>query len=395
MKEFLKKHKTIIILFIFSFIIRLIYILIAKTPIESDFKMMYNASLELINGTSEYKGMSYFINWGYQMGHVIYQAILLFFIKNPFFLKFMNCIITSTTVVFIYLISKINSSKKSSIIISIIYSLFPFPLFLNSVLSNQQMPLLLILIALYIFLKDNYNYKKSIIIGLLLGISNILRSETIVIIFSIFIFSLFQIKKLPLKKIIISFSIILIMYLSIFKGCSYALKISGISPNGLNNTNPYWKFVLGFNYETQGMYSTKDAEIYSGDPIKSKEETINRIKDYKKIPVHFIKKTKILWFNSDLSWSIGYIENTTLYKLFNTINQIFIIIFLLLSMISLKNLLKFNKVYLLCFIILFVYGGVYLLIEIMPRYAYNLQAFEAIISTFGLDYIIKKIKLNH
>ena len=55
MKEFLKKHKTIIILFIFSFIIRLIYILIAKTPIESDFKMMYNASLELINETSEYK----------------------------------------------------------------------------------------------------------------------------------------------------------------------------------------------------------------------------------------------------------------------------------------------------------------------------------------------------
>ncbi len=394
MKDFFKKNKFIIFLFCFSFIIRFIYILIAKTPIVSDFKVMYDASLEIINGTSNYKGMSYFINWGYQMGHVLYQAFLLNICNSVLFLKIINCIITSFTVVLIYLICSMYSSSLCSKIVSFIYALFPFPLFLNSLLSNQQLPLLLILISLYLFLKNPYDYKKSILIGVILGISNILRSESIVIIFSLFLFSLFQIKKVPFKKIIICFSIIFIMYLAVFKSTSFAFKMSGISPNGLNNMNPYWKFVLGFNYETSGMYSSEDASIYSNDSLKSKNETINRIKDYKKIPIHFLKKSKILWFNSDLSWSIGYISDSNLYKVFNTINQCFIIVIIVLSLFSLKSILKFNPVYMLCFIILVVYFGVYLLIEVMPRYAYNLQVFEVILASFGLDNIFKYLKRN-
>lgn len=390
MKNLSDKKKFIIFLFCFSFIIRLIYILIVRTPIESDFKLMYDASLELVNGTSNYKSMAYFINWGYQMGHVFYQAIFLYFFKSAFFLELINCITTSLTVIFIYLICSMYSSSFSSKIISIFYSLFPFPLFLNSVLSNQQLPLLLILISIYLFLKSDYDYNKSILIGIILGISNILRSESIVIIFSIFLFSLFQIKKFPIKKIVISFSIIFICYFSVFKSTSYIFKVSGISPNGLSNMNPYWKFVLGFNYDTKGMYSSADASIYSNDPFKAKEETIKRIKDYNKIPFHFLKKSKILWFNSDLSWSIGYVHDSTFYKVFNYINQLYIILFIILSIISLKYLFSFNNVYLLCFIILFVYGGVYLLIEVMPRYAYNLQVFEAIIGSIGLDFIIRK-----
>ena len=43
-------------------------------------------------------------------------------------------------------------------------------------------------------------------------------------------------------------------------------------------------------------------------------------------------------------------------------------------------------------LILLVYFGVYLLIEVMPRYAYSLQVFEAIIIGISLDYIFTKIK---
>ena len=48
-----------------------------KQDFISDFKMMYDAALEIVNGTDSYKSMSYFITWGYQMGHVLYQAVLL------------------------------------------------------------------------------------------------------------------------------------------------------------------------------------------------------------------------------------------------------------------------------------------------------------------------------
>ncbi len=50
---------------------------------------------------------------------------------------------------------------------------------------------------------------------------------------------------------------------------SFAFKASGLSKNGLENTNPLWKFVLGFNYETRGAYSEEDCQY-----INDKEKRI-------------------------------------------------------------------------------------------------------------------------
>ena len=395
-KKWVKENKFIVFIFLFSFIIRLGVILLVDTPIISDFKMMYDAALEVVNGTDSYKSMGYFITWGYQMGHVLYQAFLLNIVNSVFFLKIVNCIITSLTVVFVYLISKRICSERSAKISSILYSIFLFPLLLNTVLTNQFLPVLLILIALYILL--NINFKKKIVIssavvGILLGLSNIFRSETIVIVFSILLYFVFLfITKVDWKKLIISFLIIFMGYYVVFNGTSLLLKVTNVSPSGLDILNSSWKFVLGFNYETSGMYSNEDAAIYAGDSDAAKKEAINRIMQFEKIPLHFLKKTKILWFNSDLSWSISMDE--VYYKTLNVINQLWIILFNILAVCSAFRFikLKFEKEHVLMCLILLVYFGVYLLIEVMPRYAYSLQVFEAIIIGISLDYIFTKIK---
>ena len=395
-KKWVKENKFIVFIFLFSFIIRLGVILLVDTPIISDFKMMYDAALEVVNGTDSYKSMGYFITWGYQMGHVLYQAFLLNIVNSVFFLKIVNCIITSLTVVFVYLISKRICSERSAKISSILYSIFLFPLLLNTVLTNQFLPVLLILIALYILL--NINFKKKIVIssavvGILLGLSNIFRSETIVIVFSILLYFVFLfITKVDWKKLIISFLIIFMGYYVVFNGTSLLLKATNVSPSGLEILNSSWKFVLGFNYETSGMYSNEDAAIYAGDSDAAKKEAINRIMQFEKIPLHFLKKTKILWFNSDLSWSISMDE--VYYKILNVINQLWIILFNILAVCSAFRFikLKFEKEHVLMCLILLVYFGVYLLIEVMPRYAYSLQVFEAIIIGISLDYIFTKIK---
>ena len=395
-KKWVKENKFIVFIFLFSFIIRLGVILLVDTPIISDFKMMYDAALEVVNGTDSYKSMGYFITWGYQMGHVLYQAFLLNIVNSVFFLKIVNCIITSLTVVFVYLISKRICSERSAKISSILYSIFLFPLLLNTVLTNQFLPVLLILIALYILL--NINFKKKIVIssavvGILLGLSNIFRSETIVIVFSILLYFVFLfITKVDWKKLIVSFLIIFMGYYVVFNGTSLLLKATNVSPSGLDILNSSWKFVLGFNYETSGMYSNEDAAIYAGDSDAAKKEAINRIMQFEKIPLHFLKKTKILWFNSDLSWSISMDE--VYYKILNVINQLWIILFNILAVCSAFRFikLKFEKEHVLICLILLVYFGVYLLIEVMPRYAYSLQVFEAIIIGISLDYIFTKIK---
>ena len=397
LKKWIKENKFIIFLFLFSFVIRLGVILLVDTPIISDFKVMYDAALEIVNGTDSYKSMGYFITWGYQMGHVLYQAFLLSIINSVFFLKIVNCIVTSLTVVFVYLISRRICSERSAKISSILYSIFLFPLLLNSVLTNQFLPALIILIALYILLNINFKKKfviSSVIVGILLGLSNIFRSETIVIVFSILLYFVFLfITKVDWKKLIVSFLIIFMGYYVVFNGTSLLLKATNVSPSGLEILNSSWKFVLGFNYETSGMYSNQDAAIYARDSEAAKKEAINRIMQFEKIPLHFLKKTKILWFNSDLSWSISMDE--VYYKVLNIINQIWIILFNILAVCSAFRFIKFKfeKEHVLMCLILLVYFGVYLLIEVMPRYAYSLQVFEAIIIGISLDYIFAKIKV--
>ena len=397
MKDFIKKNKVLILLFIFSFFIRLITILIVETEITSDFKTMYDASLEMIKGLNSYKDSTYFLTWGYQIGHVLYQSILLSIINSVTFLKIVNCLITSFTVIFIYLLSKKLTSKTPAIIISILYAIFPFPLLLNTVLTNQHLPLLLILIAIYLLSSINYKNKfilKSIIIGLLIGLSNILRSEGIVIICAITIYSLYLIiRKYNLKKVISSLVLIVISYFLIFNITSLLLIKTDISLNGLNNMNPTWKFVLGFNYETNGMYSESDAAIYANDKNKSKEIVEERIREVEKIPLLFLKKIKIQWFNSDLSWSLNTNINRTIYNILNTINQIFIILFNVLAFLSIFTLLKRkDNLQVLITLILLIYFGVYLLIEVMPRYAYSMQIFEAVLASITISFILKKIK---
>lgn len=398
-KEWISKHKIIIFLFLFAFVIRIGVILWIDTPVISDFKTMLDASKELVNGTDAYKSMPYFICWGYQMGHVIYQAILLNIINSITFLKIVNAIVTSSTVIMIYLIGKELSTTKAAIIISIIYSIFLFPLLLNTVLTNQLLPMLLILIAIYLWMKKKKENKlMPVIIGILLGISNMLRSETIVIIIAFVSYTIFlMIKKENRKALIINLCLIIISYFTLTTATSFVLKATDISPSGLENKNSSWKFLEGLNIETRGQYSEDDAVKYSYDKKKTTKELKKRIQEeWQQYPLLFAKKTKILWLNSDLSWSLGHIENQEDLKLYEGINQIFIYFFVIMSLLSAITLFKktYKKEQILILLILFVYFGVYLFIEVMPRYAYSLQIFEALLASITLGYILDNKKIS-
>ena len=398
-KEWISKHKIIIFLFLFAFVIRIGVILWIDTPVISDFKTMLDASKELVNGTDAYKSMPYFITWGYQMGHVIYQAILLNIINSITFLKIVNAIVTSSTVIMIYLIGKELSTTKAAIIISIIYSIFLFPLLLNTVLTNQLLPMLLILIAIYLWMKKKKENKlMPVIIGILLGISNMLRSETIVIIIAFVLYTIFlMIKKENRKALIINLCLIIISYFTLTTATSFVLKATDISPSGLENKNSSWKFLEGLNVETRGQYSEDDAIKYSYDKKKTTKELKKRIQEeWQQYPLLFAKKTKILWLNSDLSWPLGHIENQEDLKLYEGINQIFIYFFVIMSLLSAITLFKktYKKEQILILLILFVYFGVYLFIEVMPRYAYSLQIFEALLASITLGYILDNKKIS-
>ena len=412
---FVKKinfKKFALFLFIYSFIIRVISVLLLKTPIESDFKLLYDASINLLNGDLGFNQIPYFKLWGYQIGQVVYQTLLLNICNSVIFLKIINCIISSGIVVLVYLISKELFKEKTARFISLLYSIFVFPILFNSVLSNQILSTFLTYLAIYIMFAKRFEkwslWIRYPLIGILLGLANIIRPEGIVILTTIIVFYLLLLHKDNIKKIIQKVVCILFSYYALITISSLILIWTNISPIGLKNNDPLWKFVLGFNHETVGLYSTQDEYAVGNKEIELeliKERTIGSIE---KVPILFIKKTRNFWFISDIYWSNNYLENqninilginisgSTINELLTNYNKYIYYFMYGCLFIGLYKTRKEKKNELSTFLTIFVcvYIGVYLLIEIMPRYAYLPQVALFILSGFGIEYLLNLLEVK-
>ncbi len=399
-KKFDIKHFGIL-LFLFSLLLRIIIICIIDTPIISDFKTMFDAATKINLGhLKDVQASTYFKLWGYQFGHTLYMCFFLKIIPSAFFLKLLNCIFSSFSVLLLYLIGKDFVKDITARRMSLLYSLFPFPLFLNTVLTNQHHSTCFLLLALYLFTNKKFNnmnpIKKGLLIGSLLALSNILRSEGIVIIIAIFAYFLLQFTKKRKGEILKLGICLFFSYFVIVNGTSYLLQVTNISKSGLSNKDPYWKFITGLNPTTNGQYSEEDAKSYS---FGNKKEAIAIIKkritkNITHLPTLFLKKETIFWTQSDLSWSIGHFTTkgySSLYYFLVSLNQCFLYFFLGTAIIGCFQKLK-RKETLLFILILGAYFGVYLWIEIMPRYAYAPQTILLLLSMMGIDAIKEKRK---
>ena len=139
-------------LIIFCLVTKIVAILLLNNQILADYYIMYDASEKVLFKDLSFVNKFYFTQWGYQLFHVFYQALMLKFINNIIFLKILNCIYSTVITVVIYNIVKKISSEKSARIVSLLYAISLYPLYLNGVLGNQQLGFMLMIIGLYIFL---------------------------------------------------------------------------------------------------------------------------------------------------------------------------------------------------------------------------------------------------
>lgn len=391
------KH-FIIILFSLALIIRIITIIYLKVPIMDDFKTMYDASQSLLKGNLSFTQNAYFINFSYQLGFVFIQSILLKIVNSILFLKIINSIITSLIVVFIFLIGRNITSSRSSKVASTLYLLYFYPLYLNNILTNQHIQALLIMIIIYLITKKNNKSNNkitlSILIGLLLSISNIVRNEAIVFIFSFILIAIININIKNYKFIIKSFLITLTTFLIITSSINILFKINNISNNGLKNNVPLWKFYVGLSIKNNGMYNEEDQNVFfEKNKMEQKKLLIKRIKDdHLKFPVLFLKKEVITFTKSHFNIIIDNNINKHLLDYILYFSNGILLLTLLLFLIGIfpSNISPNNKAINLL-IILFVYFGVYLFIEVSPRYGYNLQMIIFVLSSLGIDKIIDKL----
>lgn len=382
----IKIKRYILFLSLFSFITKLITIIIVKTPMTADFVLMYDTAYHILKEGIHTNIHSYFNTWGYQLFHVFYEVIALSIFNSITFLKILNIIYSTISTIFMYLIVRKLTSEKAARITSLLYSTLLYPLYLNTVLGNQQLALMLALIAIYILLYKKNNYKNILLVGIFLALSHLERNEGIVYLITS-VFYLFLTND-NLKKCIKNIFVLIITFSFIVQMSSFIVIKLNINDIGLKNDIPQWKFLLGFNTNTNGKYDGND-EVYLSNKTLLKHEVLNRVTSYKKLPKLFYNKIKIQFLYDDIDNSTNTSMNNLSFKntIFNHVKYTNYFIILLAFIGVFKEKRKESYFFIINFLIFFL---CYMLIEICTRYYYNPEFTIFILSSLGINYIINE-----
>ena len=401
----IKVKRFWILLLVVSFLIRLAAIVVFNFPQTTDFKLMYECALQFVNHDFSWNSSAYFMMWPYQSGFVVYEGLLLKLINNIYFLKVLNIIYESLLVVLIYYFSRRFVKDESARVAAILFMIYPYNIYLGTTLANHHIATILSYLGIVFLLSRKKKPYYFIIAGILIGLSNVLRPEGIIVIFSYLLFMIFNLKKDNFKKELLGFLILLVSYGGINLICSNLIILSGVNKDGLKNTNPLWKFVLGFNGDSCGYYDSND-EVYINDKEKELEIIKERLNP-SNVGRLVLCKTNRMWLSNkidvkDSSYDKAYYIGNIKIK-FNDLADVvsltnhYIFLFVIAMMIlgvfrNRKDIINNESLFFLIMVVVAYF--VFLLIEIQPRYLYLIHPSIFILSAYGIEEILKKIKLK-
>lgn len=401
----IKVKRFWLLLLVVSFLIRLAAIVVFNFPQTTDFKLMYECALKFANHDFSWNNTPYFIMWPYQSGFVVYEGLLLKLINNIYFLKVLNIIYESLLVVLIYYFSRRFVKEESARVAAILFMVYPYNIYLGTTLANHHIATILSYLGIVFLLSRKKKPYYFIIAGILIGLSNVLRPEGIIVIFSYLLYMIFNLKKDNFKKQGLGFLILLVSYMGINMICSNLIIMSGVNKDGLKNTNPLWKFVLGFNGDSCGYYDSND-EVYLNDKDKELEVIKERLNP-SNVGRLVLCKTDRMWLSNkidvkDASYDkVYYIGNikikfndlANVVSLTNHYIFLFVIVMMVLGVFrNRKDIINNESLFFLIMVVVAYF--VFLLIEIQPRYLYLIHPSIFILSAYGIEEVMKKIKLK-
>lgn len=133
----IENKKVMSAFLIIMLIIRLFIIFKIKTPPISDFEILFNSAEKLLYGNNVMNSLDYFYYYPYQSGVVLYFLFLLKICNSIYIIKIANVFFSVGMIIIVYIIAREFASEKNAKVAAICYALFPFPLFYNTILSNQ------------------------------------------------------------------------------------------------------------------------------------------------------------------------------------------------------------------------------------------------------------------
>lgn len=402
-----------LLLFLVSFLIRIVFVIVADFPQIYDFETLLEASKMFAVGDYSFNKWWHFYTWGYQTGFVIYQGFLLKLFNSVFLLKFLNVVYSSFLVYIVYYLGKRISNEKSARFVSLLYMVFPFYIFMDIIMANHHLASLLMYLGILFLLKDNKSYRDYVYAAILIALGNIIRPEGIIVVLSLVVYEFFLFDRKKLFETVSRLISFLIIYFSIgFLASTLVIK-TGVNPSGLENKDPLWKFILGFNYDSCGYYVDSDSQYQVNRETEIaiiKERALGNLPRTGEL---MLCKINRFWLSSGLNFELGSFYNKHFNVLgfdikFSSIEDIVmdfnkqiqisgLVLFFIGIFVNRKRLSNTSMFLLIMTVITFF---IFLFIEIQPRYAYFIHVSIFTLASLGIKFIfdfidnlnIKKLK---
>ena len=391
------KHFLILIIGT-GLILRIFWVFYSKTPPVSDFLLMYEAAKKAAMGDFSFASSGYFLRWGYQLGFTLYQALIIkIFGEHLIVLKLFNVLFSMGTAVLMYHLAKKIFNEWCGKVAVLLYTFYIPNILYCSVLTNQHISTFLFFLALYILINKGLDRKYHwIIIGILLSLGNLMRPLGSFFLLGIFvyicIFNIWPIRNKHSFEFAKKFVGILVVYLVVQKIASMGLIHAGITETPLANNDPYWKFVVGLNYDSKGRWNLADdkyvGQFEMGQERNAAELSLiqERLSNKSKLLELFMDKFKIFWGVADASqyWAFIDLNEPELRQLSTKYERIMYIVLTLFITLILFHIKKYNPFLSLFLILILGYACVHLIVEIQPRYRFDILPIFFLLGSFGV-----------
>ncbi len=398
-----------------AFVIRYLFIRLIDTQPESDFALLYKAAKELAAGNNTLNSSPYFSTWAYQSGYVLFLAFFIrFFGAGLFFFKVMNCLLSTVTVLLVYLLARRMASAQGARAAGWIYTLYPGTILYCSVLTAQHLSEILLLLAVFLFTLPKRTQKQSFAdaagAGIILSFSNAARPTAIVLVLALAAYAVVCcFSGRNLRRVLVRVLLVVVCFYLCAGILSVLVKTSGINRNGLSNLLPEWKFIVGLNQASDGQYNTEDMNrVFHAQNRAQAAQALLRESLEITAPQFFAlahRKALLMWGSPEASyWAFtgcvcdrltsvyGEDALAVLSKVQNMTAALYMWIYALITLGALAQARKkqVNEVYLILALAALAYFCAHAFIEIQPRYRTLMYALTFPLTASGAEWCFQR-----
>jgi 4-amino-4-deoxy-L-arabinose transferase-like glycosyltransferase len=407
----ISKKKLFYLILLAGFSLRLIWALTTNSSPVSDFKTMYDAANNLLEGdTSAFMGLGYFARFPHMTTYVLFLSQMIRFFGNNtlFVVKMLNVLLSTSSIIFVYLIcNSIFKDYKRTLFGAFFIAILPSSILYVPVYCTENVAIPFYLASIYCFILVINNKKNSLYLllsGLLLSVGHLFRMVAYIVLIAYIMYILIydtESFKIKLRNIIF----IVVPFAMLFTSFSNILIAHKITDTKLwSGSEPaITSAVRGSNIESGGSWNPEDAEFISNhledkDALEkaSRDRILNRYTTTPPLDLakFFIGKFASQWLNGDNAgayWSQADIpENKIKIDIAGKgvfwYQSVYAVLLLLIikGLFSSKEYLG-NRIINLFYIIVCGYGVTFLILETQTRYAFIISFIFAILPVTSIS----------